>query len=687
MWTTFIITFLTAAAVLIVPGGLFLLSSGMRPLKALCCAPALSAVVLCAEALLLSEAGVPASPVWFLAPPIMVSAFIAVLRALGRTALAHGSRGVAQAEASCTRRSTHVLGAYLLVGVVSVSFVFVKQLDGADSMFQAIDNFMHVGLVRSFVDSADLSFLHVTLYRDLGISGVSSVQGFTGGFYPAAWHIVTALAVMVTHAPITVAVNAMNAVVIGVVCPLASFYLMRELFPDKPRLVLAGALATMCISASPWDFVIFGPLYPNNLSNVMVPLVCGSFIACTRAVTEEGPRAAFGPAVLFVITSAGVALAHPSGIFMAAIFLTPYCVSVAHRIARDRFGQDSFKRFAAPAVVLIAVAGIWLLCYKSPFFAATVSFNWPARLTKHQALIDVLTLGMSGHSAQIIVAILMWAGLFSLARDRARRWLCAPFLFAALAYIVDVSTEGTLKHVLAGFWYTDPHRISAMAGAFAVPLVAAGAAAACECVLKRLSTASPFARSRPVATRALLVLVGCAAIFYPNYTLRGYGEISTGFGFVSSTVAEQNSVGAAKFLSKVEEDFCNRVLREIPKGSLLLNSPNDGSVYLYGLYGANIYYRDFLADKAHETPESALIREHLAEVGTNAEVQEAVRKIGARYLLVLDLKNQEYPTRSYSISYFPEEWAGIDAVNDDTPGFTPILSEGDMRLYRIDAVE
>lgn len=34
-----------------------------------------------------------------------------------------------------------------------------------------------------------------------------------------------------------------------------------------------------------------------------------------------------------------------------------------------------------------------------------------------------------------------------------------------------------------------------------------------------------------------------------------------------------------------------------------------------------------------------------------------------------------------------EQWRGIDSIRDDTPGFEAVLAEGDMRLYKITAVE
>ena len=37
------------------------------------------------------------------------------------------------------------------------------------------------------------------------------------------------------------------------------------------------------------------------------------------------------------------------------------------------------------------------------------------------------------------------------------------------------------------------------------------------------------------------------------------------------------------------------------------------------------------------------------------------------------------------IAYEPDKWAGVAAVGDDTPGLEVVLSEGDMRLYRVTA--
>ena len=138
-------------------------------------------------------------------------------------------------------------------------------------------------------------------------------------------------------------------------------------------------------------------------------------------------------------------------------------------------------------------------------------------------------------------------------------------------------------------------------------------------------------------------------------------------------------------LSAEELDFSKRALSMIPPGSLVLNEPNDGSVFLYSLCDANMYYRQFAlpSNPDEETGASRLLRESLAEVTENVDVQNAVHSLGAQYLLVLDLEGHADNRRRYLPSYSPDQWSGIDAVNDATPGFEVLMSEGDMRLYRI----
>lgn len=90
-----------------------------------------------------------------------------------------------------------------------------------------------------------------------------------------------------------------------------------------------------------------------------------------------------------------------------------------------------------------------------------------------------------------------------------------------------------------------------------------------------------------------------------------------------------------------------------------------------------------LQDYGHgETPESVAVRTRLAHIAEDDEVARAVRSMGARYVLALDISGVKGD--SIEVAYDPAGWEGISSIDDDTPGFSVVLAEGDMRLYRID---
>ena len=69
-------------------------------------------------------------------------------------------------------------------------------------------------------------------------------------------------------------------------------------------------------------------------------------------------------------------------------------------------------------------------------------------------------------------------------------------------------------------------------------------------------------------------------------------------------------------------------------------------------------------------------------MSSDAEVRQTVDDLDARYVVQLDADLDDDAT------LFPNgsagAWPGIVNLNDQTPGFELVLSEGDMRLYRIE---
>ena len=126
-------------------------------------------------------------------------------------------------------------------------------------------------------------------------------------------------------------------------------------------------------------------------------------------------------------------------------------------------------------------------------------------------------------------------------------------------------------------------------------------------------------------------------------------------------------------ISPEERQFVDKVKR-IVGNNTVINIPSDGSIWLYASDDINVISRQF-----YSTPykEYELFKTSLYEASKNNEVVNAIQKTRARYVLILD--------ETVNVGFFdPNEWKGILNITDDTPGFTRLLSDGDMRLYQID---
>ena len=136
-----------------------------------------------------------------------------------------------------------------------------------------------------------------------------------------------------------------------------------------------------------------------------------------------------------------------------------------------------------------------------------------------------------------------------------------------------------------------------------------------------------------------------------------------------------------------EQAFVEEAMALLPEGAVVANDPNDGSAFAYGLDGLNAMYR-YLSGYggSGESSASRAIRERLDDVGTDEEVREALRQTGVRYVLLLD-QGPDQASQPHLWTYRPEQWPGLNGIGDGTPGFEKVLSRGDMRLYRVTALD
>lgn len=598
-----------------------------------------------------------------------------------------------------------VFAAVTLLGIVLGTAFFTARLGDPNAFVQEYDNIHHLSSIRVFMETGKWSSLNSTLYA-APFDDAYAPFGTAGAFYPSAWHCVCALVASSLGVSVPCSVNAVNFAFAFVVYPTSASLFLLEVFRGRPEIGLLGGVASLSIVAFPWMFLGFGPLYPNLTANAILFIPAFAFVAVFSEGSSRARRAS--AACVFALGLVAVVFAQTNGVFSLAVLLGPFCVwraasAVLHLRLRGR--MRIMLSVVTGAFVAAAIVGIWLALYHAPFLHGLVSNNWAA-VRSTEATVKLALLLSYGDSApsppHYAIGVLVVVGFVIAIARRKYWWLAFAYAFSFVAFVIDASMEGELKHVLTGFWYTDPRRVMALMAMLAVPLVGLALGDASRvamrfvgflrartgenrsCDLRRKAKEGWIGAAVPVALAVVLVAFS-VAIPLPGVSgamAQPPLQIVAKWAFNMSRWDDDSRL----VLTREERDFSLRAMEEIPEGEAVINSPNDGSCFLYGAYGLKTVYRFASGYGSGEREDSVLVRTSLNEISSREDVRKAVRDMGVKYVLMLDQGEPRGEERRHLFSYGLEDWSGVDGITDDTPGFSVVMAEGDMRLYRIDAV-
>lgn len=688
MWISFAISVLLVCFVLYVPGALVLRSLNLRMLSSIACAPIVSMLFYCVLAVLLSYAGVKCSFALFAATAVIVSFSVFAVAAYLRSKNANGRLTTSRSKGRRDRFWALSALIYMFVGLASSAYFFLGAIGDPSSFAPTYDNVFHYNLIRSFAESGNWSALSASTYS---LNADMSQNPFPSqGYYPAAWHLLCAMAVDSGVATVAVSANAVNFVVASVVFPLGVCFLMSVLFLPNRGIVLAGSIISVSFSSYPWFLLLSWPLFPNALSLSLLPPTAASFIVGCSADEKKSSRAA--AFVVFALGCLCAAFAQPNLAFAVAAFLIPFCVSRVYVWLRRRLRAKGDMSLRVPllgsALAVLGVALIWVLCYKLPFLQGAINTYWGPIMGKGESLVSVAGAAYASDGPQLLVAVLVFFGsiwLFLVRRDRS--WLVFSYVIAAAIFVVSASFGDTfLKHFLSGFWYTDPYRIAAFTAIFGIPLASAGLYSAMKLISKLLAKIG-IGEKTSMATAACLMVVLVLGFGVSHYVLpktNAFGYSGMGALRINGEVLYDSSI--SWIYDDTEMKFVEKVKSTIPEDALVINQPFDGSAFARSIDGLNTYYHDISGYGAEgETDESIQIRNSLSTIATDRNVRESVARTNAQYVMILD-RDESSLESSYS-TYSSVDWRGINSIGDDTSGFEMVLSEGDMRLYRITATD
>ncbi len=668
---------LLALAVLIIfasitlPGLLFNLPLAKDATKAICLAPATSIALLSIFAIAFSRMDIRAN-------------YFSLIIGLGSTSIILlGFSLLLQRRKSHQRmrvdkKELLYLVMFTFIMAILAAYVFLTVLDGPDCYFQAWDNQTHLRKIRAFVETGDYSSFNSQTYGNPQIAP----QQIKNGFYPSAWHLLASMLVSLLNIPVTTAANAINILCVGLLLPLSLFLCLRELGIVGPKALALCAVVCIGVPIYPWDLISYGPLYPNLLGFCLLPGEMALLLNLVNTIEKKSPLEIIKNAFLLLLGMTSLALAHTNTVFSLGLILAPYIIDKVGQLIKKR--QQNLPVSICLAIPLLIILTIWIIINRLPFMSNVVNCHWQSFTSVPQAFFSALFLGTTTHPVQLLVPALVFVGIYFEIKER-NYCLAITYILLVLFYTIDAGTDLTIKPFLTGFWYNDYHRISAMAGLISILF----ACKAINRIIQKLTETyfdqKPFKHAVVTGIAAAgMVLI----VFYPSIPLPQKQELPTAFGYQIKEMRYQFDKQLIYYdiFSPLEEDFCKTTLPQFnTDNSIVINNPDDGSLFAYSAYGLNMYYRSWYPPSSTtETKESNIIRHHLNEIADNSTVREAVEKIGAKYVLQLDHGDQ---TQEYRIQYNydnAEEWCGIDLINESTPGFTLVAANDDIRLYRID---
>ena len=666
MWTSFIESMTVAILVLYIPGIALLHVSGMKNTYGVVLAPLASVFLLelFGEIFALWHVAVSPSGLW------LISTIAALI-------LGGMIQYFLKGEIDFPSIPALASSLYVLAGIIGLLVVYVSAVGGAQEFCQSFDMAHHINTIQSFLDASTYSSLFQSMY--MGPSDININPWNGGGFYPSAYHICCALVASMTGVSNAIAINAFNALLCSVVFPLSMLALMGYIFQDEKTFLLVGSLFVVCLPSFPWDYLVYGPLYPNLMGFSIMMLEAVLFMKlCDTSLSLKVRVYVF---MLFIIGGISLALVHPSSIFFLAIFLMPFCID---RIICVGFNdKDNKRRVALRIISVIVLLVVWFLffigLYQTGIVQKMASFDWGVILKPKEAICAILTCSYMGDfycsPSAFVFAFFVIVGIIYSFKNRKYLWISGSYLIFCFCVYINSTSDNALKHFIGSFWYTDPLRFASMTGIVGVVLASLGLGM--TILIIRKTVKSTIKANWLIGS---LVAIVAAFSFLPLNIPGWYGSL-----FPLGSARENIAMSMEQNLYTNEKMAFVHDVQNIVGDKVVVNIPADGSKFIYGAEGMRTLYRSHggYDSISNEKRDSRLIRTKLNEYTTNEDVARALDALDVSYVLLLDPNQQFTDLSDEKILLERNKFRGILEIDDTTPGFELVAANGNFKLYKI----
>jgi len=635
-WLGQIPVLLIALLVVFVPGLVAMFGAGLRGLALFATAPLFTVAATAVIAVAFGLVGIGWSPLsWGIAALLLVAVTWAISWGLGRRI---------QWSSSSDRR--WILPVALALGVVIAIWRLVGYISDPSGISQTNDAVFHMNAIRFILETSDASSMHVNAV----IGGQS--------FYPAAWHGVVSLIVMITGAEIPVTANIVSVVIGAFIWPLGIAWLARTLTGSDSvagyTAVLSSALQTFPLLMFQW-----GVLFPNALSIALIPAGIALVMSLPRWSVGAKPwQAVVRGALLILVTMGALLLSQPAAILPWA------AISVMWLTFRLGGLAVSIGRGWATALGLTAwfvLVGAWLFLANG-----TSGSHWPPFRGKLEVVLDVLLNGHVLVPFAFGISVLMLIGLVIAVRDSRLRWFAFAWLGISLLYVMVAAIGNPfVRDQILGVWYADPYRIAALAPIVVIPLAAIGVDGLARAIARLM-------RRRPDTTAARLLALGGTTVFMIVLVL--LRPVAMPAVLEGTYDRESRYLAMADaYLNPDERALLESLDGLVDADARIIGNPSTGTAFGYFLSGLDVYPRTWSPPTSDAW---TILAAELRDVAEDPEICDALAAYGDPEY-VLDFGIGEQAPGRYEMPGMTE-FAGQD-------GFEFVAQEGEVSLWRITA--
>ncbi|MEI4278114.1 DUF6541 family protein [Klenkia terrae] len=636
------------ALLVVVPGVLICAAAGVRGWRLAGIGPAATFGAAAVGGPVLGTLGIRWSVWSFAAWALVLTAVCAAVAALlarrrrGRPADAVPADGTGPAggrELPLVRaRWEHLLvGGGVLLGMAVGATVFLRATRGLAAISQDFDAPFHANAVRWIAENGQAV--------PSAIAPIANLAEGDPYFYPITYHSVLAILVQFGSDP-SYALNA-GALLMVLAWPLGIAALGMTWRVPAPVVAVAATVSTW-FTAFPFDSLWRGPLWPYVAGLALLPGV----LAVARMLVDRSPVLPAVVALALGVT--GVVAMHPSIAFVVLVYAVALLVAFALRL------EPVVWKAALLPMGIGAVLAVLLLA--PVILPATVqsggvqAARWPEFATTTEGFGQVLLFSPVTQEAQWWLGLTALVGLVVMVLRRRLVWLVGAFVVFGAAYAATASIDSDLVNTLSGPFYNDAWRFAAL-----LPLV--GTFAVGEVVVAVGSwAAARLAPRRPVlvaSAAGLATLLAVAALGNGAYVQRNTDRLSLTYGDGPTVTAGERA--AYVWLGE-----------HVGPGERVMNDRFDGSVWMYAVGGAQPVEWTFYG--AAEGSPAAVLTQGMRRLDTSPQVQEAVRELDVRYVVVGQGFLRTDMTRSPGL-------VGLQQVD----GLTEVYRNADAVIYEVTA--